>query len=126
LQRAFIMSIKNKRSDTNDLDSSICEAALDRLSVDTIATVLWQKPIRVTDFVLLSFVCDQGCMDLDRLADTLGMSRRSAHCCVERLDANGLIHHNKTKDDLEVVCGTPEGIHFVEKANTANNWLDSS
>lgn len=67
--------------------TSICEDALEqyRNGDDTLAGLIERNHIEVRDFMILSFVCDQGSMTVDRIESALGLSRESILSCVERL-----------------------------------------
>ncbi len=67
--------------------TSICEDVLEqyRSGDDTLAGLIERNHIEVRDFMILSFVCDQGSMSVDRIKSALGLSRESILSCVERL-----------------------------------------
>lgn len=76
-----------KKQSPTEISISICEAALERYSAldDSLAELIRQASIEVRDFMLLSFVCDQGSMSVEQINRALGISPESTRHCVERL-----------------------------------------
>jgi DNA-binding MarR family transcriptional regulator len=109
-----------------NLETSITEAALDAVwetyekDGDLVLDGLKQHKLGVRDFMVLSFVCDQGHMDVEQLVRSLGITDITANNCIDRLYSNGLISRCTTKEGLLSICSTPEGKAFIAKANEAN------
>ncbi len=81
------MSADDNKPGSAQLTPSICEDVLEefRNADDTLANLIESNHIEVRDFIILSFVCDQGEMTIDRIVSALGLSRETAMSCVERL-----------------------------------------
>ena len=111
---------------TENLETSITEAVLDAVwdtyekDGDLVLDGLKQHKLGVQDFMVLSFVCDQGKMDIEQLINSLGIARITADNCIERLFSIGMISRCTTKEGLLSICGTPEGKAFIAKANKAD------
>ena len=72
---------------------SICEEALSKFEVsdDSLAGILRGQDISVRDFMLLSLVADQGCLDVEQLARALGLDEDVVKRCIRRLSAAALL-----------------------------------
>ena len=72
---------------------SICEEALSKFEVsdDSLAGVFRRHDISVTDFMLLSLVADQDCLDIEQLARALGLEKDVVMRSVGRLSAATLL-----------------------------------
>jgi DNA-binding MarR family transcriptional regulator len=103
----------SKEDPPTNVSKSICEAALERYSKldDSLAELIRQASIEVRDFMLLSFVCDQGTMSIDQISRALGLSRESTQHCVDRLIMAQLVYYNSNDD-------APNGRHGIS-ATTA-------
>ena len=87
---------------------SICEVALERYRSldDSLAELIRQADIEVRDFMLLSFVCDQGSMSIEQINSALGISGESTQRCIDRLIRAQLVHYKSAG-------GSPEGNHRI-------------
>lgn len=112
----------NSKSALTDLRSSITEETVEEyLKVgDSLAGLIAKNGLQVRDFVLLSFVCDQGSMDIARLVDALGLGRSSTLNCINRLEKTGLIGQQIGPDDNEslLISATVLGRLVVQKIDT--------
>lgn len=104
----------NRDRTNNELTRSICEEALERFtnSDDSLAGLIEAHSIEVRDFMILSFVCDQGELGIDQLTSALGISRESAHDCIERLVGAHLAVHRRVAsvtDPKDSLSPTPSG-----------------
>lgn len=72
---------------------SICEEALYKFEVsdDSLAGVLRGHDISVRDFMLLSLVADQDCLEIEQLARALGLEKDVVMRSVRRLSAAALL-----------------------------------
>jgi hypothetical protein len=107
------MTSSDDKKASSDPTPSICEEALEeyRNAEDTFAGLIESNHIEIRDFMILSFVCDQGAMTVDRIKSVLGLSNESAMSCIARLRDIDLISF-----DIESATGlisssiTPTGI----------------
>ena len=111
--------MENSKSSLTDLSSSITEETVEEyLKVgDSLAGLIAKNGLQVRDFVLLSFVCDQGSMDIARLVNALGLGRSSTLNCINRLEKTGLIGQQTGPDDNEslLISATVLGRLAVQK-----------
>ena len=111
--------MENSKSSLTDLRSSITEETVEEyLKVgDSLAGLIAKNGLQVRDFVLLSFVCDQGSMDIARLVNALGLGRSSTLNCINRLEKTGLIGQQTGPDDNEslLISATVLGRLAVQK-----------
>lgn len=86
--------------------ASICEEALQSLldTDPTLARKIEATGVKVRDFMILSFVCDQDEMRVFQLMKMLGLGRETICACTERLAAAGLLiierDHENTANNL--------------------------
>lgn len=111
--------MSNTRSPT-DITPSICEEALDLFSKsdDSLAGLIEQNHIEVRDFMILSFVCDQGEMGVDQLIGALGLSHQTIQDRIERLLNAGFVRHNAMQGQLKpesTICATAQGRTIVQR-----------
>ncbi len=98
----------SEKESPTERSKSICEAALEHYSTldDSLAELIKQASIEVRDFMILSFVCDQGCMIIEQISRALGLGEESTQECVDRLIMARLVHYKRsdseTGDNLEV------------------------
>lgn len=92
-----------KTQSPTEISISICEAALERYSAldDSLAELIRQASIEVRDFMLLSFVCDQGSMSVEQINRALGISPESTRHCVDRLIQAQLVYYNNVEGELD-------------------------
>jgi len=104
--------MSEKKSSTEH-SKSICEAALEHYAAldDTLAEMIRAASIEVRDFMLLSFVCDQGSMSIEQLSRALGFKDETTQRCVDRLILAQLVHYNGNGS-------SPDGNHQI-RATTA-------
>jgi len=69
---------------------------------DSLASLLMEHGIKVRDFILLSFIADQGPMTVDRLARIVGVEQDKALRSLERLSAAGLVSGSSKSHELTV------------------------
>lgn len=88
---------------------SICEDALEgfRVAEDTFAGLIESNHIEVRDFMILSFVCDQGAMSIDRIKSALGLSTEMTMHCLSRLLTVELVQFN-----IDVEAGLTSGVVY--------------
>ena len=104
----------SKTDSPADLTRSICEEALESFSQsdDSLADLIEDHHIEVRDFMILSFVCDQNEMAIDKLTHALGLSRSTVVGCIERLQTAGLVQYHLAAETVELsdrVVPTPAG-----------------
>ena len=70
---------------------------------DSLASLLLSHGIKVRDFILLSFLSDQGPMSITRLAHIVGIGRKSTLEGLKRLSAANLVLREPapTNDEME-------------------------
>ncbi len=109
----------NSKSSLSDLRSSITEETLEQyLKVgDSLAGLIAKHGLQVRDIVLLSFVCDQGDMDIAQLVDTLGLGRSSTLRCIDRLEKTGLVRQQTGPHDGDslLICATDLGMAALKR-----------
>ena len=109
----------NNRSTLSNARTSITEETVAQyLKVgDSLAGLIAEHDLHVRDFVLLSFVCDQGPMDIVQLVDVLGLGRSSTLGCIERLEKTGLIRQQTGSNDSEslLISATALGMAALNK-----------
>ena len=93
----------NKKSPLGEITPSICEAAFNEYADldDSLAKLIQENRIEVREFIILSFVCDQGELTAEQIAQILGISMGKTHHCIERLIDAGLIDHASGKSNLD-------------------------
>jgi DNA-binding MarR family transcriptional regulator len=97
-----------------DLQKSISEEALREFdqSDDSLAGVIGQYEISVSDFMLLSLVSDQNCLDMDQLGRALGLDDSAIALSAARLSAAGLLgadNNALAADRDQRICATEAG-----------------
>lgn len=102
------------------LSRSICEEALNQFgqSDDSLAGVIGEHDISVRDFMLLSLVCDQNCLDTDQLGRALGLGNEEAFRSILRLSTAGMVRADPKlppeKRDKRV-CATDAGQELARR-----------
>ena len=93
----------NIKRPLGDIDSSICEAAFEEYTKldDSLTELIHKNCIEVRDFVILSFVCDQGALSTEQISQILGLSMEKTRFCIERLIDADLIQYKDKNDDEE-------------------------
>ena len=81
------------RSRDNDDSISGRSAALFIANDDSLASLLLDHGIKIRDFILLSFLSDQGPMTILRLARVVGIETGMALRSLQRLSAADLVQH---------------------------------
>jgi len=104
----------NKKSPLGEITPSICEAAFNEYVDldDTLAKLIQENSIEVRDFIILSFVCDQGELTAEQIAQILGISMTKTGCCIDRLIDAGLIEYSDSEnksDNNHPIRLTPTG-----------------
>jgi DNA-binding MarR family transcriptional regulator len=110
---------------TKEHSKSICEAALEHYSAldDTLAEMIRAASIEVRDFMLLSFVCDQGSMSIAQISRALGFSDESTQRCVDRLILAQLVHYKRIATGLEdnhEIIPTTAGKRVTRRIHNSN------
>jgi DNA-binding MarR family transcriptional regulator len=99
----------NKKSPLGDITPSICGAAFDEFVKhdDSVAELIHKNGIDVRDFIVLSFVCDQGELSITQVAQILGITVARAHGCIDRLAGANLVEYkagdNRSDTDRPLV-----------------------
>jgi len=77
----------SKKSPTANISPSICEAALEEyhLADNSLAELIRQASIEVRDFMLLSFVSDQGRLCSGQISQAFGFEPDETRSAIERL-----------------------------------------
>ena len=98
----------SKKSPLGEITPSICEAAFNEYVDldDSLAKLIQENCIEVRDFIILSFVCDQGELSAGQIAQILGIGLDKTRCCIGRLKEAGLIEisdsGSKSDEDLPI------------------------
>jgi len=79
------LSDNDQKYDTADVSISSQAIALGVTVNDSLATVLEESGMEMRDFIVLSFVSDEGPIATDRLARLIGIDRDTTSRCIERL-----------------------------------------
>jgi hypothetical protein len=89
-----------KNSVLGDITPSICEAVYEEYSRvnDSLAEVVHKNNIQVRDFIVLSFVCDQGELSIKQVAHILGIGEAETCACASRLVDAKLIEYRENVD----------------------------
>jgi len=89
--RKMVMNDSSRKD--KKIDESIAgqSATLFLADDDSLAGLVLSHGIKVRDFILLSFLSDQGSMDMVRLARVVGIELAKAERGLERLSAAGLV-----------------------------------
>jgi hypothetical protein len=77
----------SEKSPTANISPSICEAALEEynLADNSLAELIKKASIEVRDFMLLSFVCDQGRLCSEQISRAFGFEPDETQGAIERL-----------------------------------------
>lgn len=122
------MSSNEKKPEITELTPSICEDVLEefRNADDTLAGLIEGNHIEVRDFIILSFVCDQGTMTIDLIVSALGLSRESAMSCVERLRNMDFVTFNINEATGKIqdgVSATPYGKTVTQRIHSDGSTI---
>ncbi len=113
-----------RKSIFSDPRASITEETVEQyLKVgDSLAGLIAKHGLRVQDFILLSFVSDQGPMEIEQLVNVLGLSRSSTFDCIDRLDQGGLVRQqtNPNDGDVVLISATDMGTDFINRIDSAD------
>jgi len=79
----------------SDSAASICKVAYDEFSRldDSLAGLIRKNKIEARDFIILSFVSDQGALDTTQISHILGLSEDKTGKCIQRLIDAGLVKY---------------------------------
>ena len=96
----------NAKSRKNDVSISGMSAAHFISKDDSLASLLLNHGIKVRDFILLSFLCDQGSMNVARLAHAAGVEPKQTLRGLRRLSAANLVIREPAakSDELEAIA----------------------
>ena len=102
---------------------SICEEALESLnrSGDSLAELIEKNNIKVRDFMILSFVCDQRELGVEQLTHVLGLERDDVLLCLKRLETAGFVRYQQVAETAEasdLVTPTDPGRRIAERVLT--------
>jgi len=104
----------SKKQPLGDISPSICEAVFAEYGKldDSLAELIRDSHIQVRDFIILSFVCDQGGLSTEQIAQILGTTPTETRACIDRLLDSNMIRytdgHDKSEGD-QPICVTPTG-----------------
>ena len=76
---------------------------------DSLAKLISQHGIQARDFMVLSTVCDQGLISVDRLAEFFGFDQSTVDDCTDRLQAAQLLTRVES-DESNNVHATARGM----------------
>ena len=111
-----------RKSSSFDLGPSIAEETAEqyRLIGVSMTGLIAEYGLKVRDFVLLSFVCDQGPMEIDQLVRALGLSKSSTLGFTDRLSKRGLIQQRPSTDgsDVLLISATDMGVVLLSKIDS--------
>jgi DNA-binding MarR family transcriptional regulator len=91
----------NAKSDDNDSSISGMSAAHFISKDDSLGSLLLNHGIRIRDFILLSFLSDQGSMSVDRLSRVAGIELGDTLEGLKRLSAANLVLREPTAKNDE-------------------------
>tara|TARA_R110000782_G_scaffold180899_2_gene271336 strand:- start:650 stop:979 length:330 start_codon:yes stop_codon:yes gene_type:complete len=69
---------------------------------DSMAKLISQHCIQARDFVVLSTVCDQGLISIDRLAELFGFDQSTVKGCTDRLQSAQLLTRVESGESVTV------------------------
>ena len=103
-----------KKISLGKITPSICEAAFVEYANldDSLAELIHKNCIEVRDFIILSFVCDQGELVAEQIAQMLGISLSKTRYCIDRLIEANLIQYKDGKTNTDTdhpICITDAG-----------------
>lgn len=115
-----------KKSPFADISPSICEAAFERYKSydDSLAELIKKDCIEVRDFIILSFVHDQGELDVEQITRVLGLSDTTTRYCVDRLIEAGLVRYEQNGDGSAgnpSISLTPTGRMVTQRIHSAQD-----
>jgi DNA-binding MarR family transcriptional regulator len=114
-----------RKSILSDSHASIAEETVEQYleAGDSRAGLIAKHGLVVRDFVLLSFVSDQGPMQFDELVNVLGLGQTSTLDCIDRLDQSGLIRQQKCPNgsDVVLISATDRGTDFINRIDSADD-----
>ncbi len=86
-----------------ELTPSICEAAFEEYVQldDSLANLIKKNCLDVRDFIILSFVGDQGTLSVAQIAHILGLSPEKTRSCIDRLIEADLIRFEDGVKDAD-------------------------
>ena len=110
----------SKKSPTANISPSICEAALEEYySADnSLAELIKKASIEVRDFMLLSFVSDQGRLCSDQLSRAFGFDADETQNAIERLIEAQLVEFDGFADNNpkeRCIRPTDKGLKVCER-----------
>lgn len=109
----------NSQSSSSDPRTSITKETVEHyLAVgDSLAGLIANQGLRVRDFVLLSFVRDQGPMDIAQLVVVLGLGQSATLSCLDRLEKAGLVQQQTGPHggDVLLISPTTLGIEVINR-----------
>ncbi len=84
---------------------------------ESIAGLIQKHGLEVRDFVLLSVICNQGIMTIERLAELIGLSSDTVSLCLERLTISKLIRPmaNDEPESTPKVRATQRGMLLASR-----------
>ncbi len=110
------MSDDNPKSDDLDISLSGQAIALAVPENDSLAMVLQESGMELREFIVLSFVSDQGPLNIDRLARLIGIDLDTTSHCIRRLVNAGLLAIDVLADATESdVVATDLGNRIARK-----------
>ena len=110
------MSDYDPKSDDEDISLSGRAIALAVAENDSLGTVLHESGMELREFIVLSFVSDQGPINVVRLARLIGIDLNTTSPCIDRLINAGLLVSDVLADATESdVVATDLGNLVAEK-----------
>jgi len=96
-----VVGSMTERKKFTDLSPSICEIALNSYSQsdDSLAELVRAHDINVREFMVLSFVCDQGHLSKRQISAILGMVDGRVTRCIDKLMSAGLLEIHREAGD---------------------------
>lgn len=112
-------------TNTGKPDPSIAEETVEHYKqvTDSLAGLIEKSDISLRDFVLLSFSCDQGPMEVGQLASVLTLDRKSTLESIARLERKGLVQQRTSiaNDSVVLISTTIAGVNFVRKIDCGDD-----
>ena len=114
----------NSQSSSSDPRTSITKETVEQYFAvgDSLAGLIANHGLRVRDFVLLSFVCDQGPMEIPRLVVDLGLGQSATLSCLDRLEKTGLVRQKTSphEGDALPIVATSLGIEVINRIDAVD------
>jgi len=84
-----------KKKSLGEITPSICEAVFREYAKldDSLAELIRENHVQVRDFIILSFVWDQGGLSTEQITQILGTTLTETRACIDRLLDSNLVQY---------------------------------